>query len=171
MQEKIVDPNKKDRNSLYAISAFVFAMGMVFFLINSDKPLALMMPAVGILTIPLASLERPYAVLSPDGVSVRLFLKKETLYRWSELSQAGIQKTDAKKGGYEYEYAMILLLPNGSRRHAGGDKYFTTRNRFRMVRLPPTKDIREYVTKYYGPLDFNDFDKLNDWEKKYYNFD
>ena len=171
MEKCIIDPNRKGRMALYAVSALAFIPVMVYYLYGKNGLLGPIAFVVAFLTIPMASLDKPHVVLSPEGVVVRAVWTRKTLYPWKDLFQAGIIRSGAKRGGNEWLFPIVLLLPGAASIGTEKKNALLTPNWNRQVILPNTKEIREYVLTHYGPLDFNDIEKLNEWEKKYYHFD
>ena len=88
--------------------------------------------------------------LSEEGVRVRVLLIPR-FYSWKEISQVGILWRRRKYGFYN---DFVLLTPKGSVRKYR-DKTFVLRNAFSLIHLPDTKETRDFVVRYYGPLDFD----------------
>ena len=171
MKENIVNPNKESRCTYLGISILGCGYFLGVYIMRPDIVWALLGCVLVIVALVFSLANLPYVILSSEGVAVRFLLEKKVLYRWDELLQAGIIRTNAKRGSIEYVFPIVLLLPGGSVRNPEKDDNYLERNRFHKIVLPNKKEIREYVQTYYGPLDFNDIDKLNDWEKKAYKFD
>ena len=95
--------------------------------------------------------EHPSAELSEEGICVRILFRKR-FYRWEEIQQAGI--LSRRGNGFVYK-ELVLVPPKGSKRRYK-DKLFLLRNLFALVKLPYySEELREYVCRHYGPLDFN----------------
>ena len=88
--------------------------------------------------------------MSDEGIYIRVLLNTKFL-RWRDISQAGILWRTRKYGYYN---DFVLLKPGGSVRRYG-DKSFALRNVFRLIHLPATQEVRDFVTRHYGPLDFD----------------
>lgn len=94
--------------------------------------------------------ETAFVELSDEGIFVRVLLKKQ-FYQWSEIPQAGIAWRAGGKGDPNW---FVILLPGGSpRKHK--DITFFLRNTTKLIRLPRTSEVRQYVIAHYGPLDFD----------------
>ena len=171
MEERIIDPNRKERTVLYALSALAFVPVLIYCLSGQVDLLGVVAFFAACVTIPMASWDKPYVELLPEGVAVRAFWTKKTYYPWADIFQAGIIRSAAKKGPIEWMFPIVLLLPGASAVREKKETFFLDPNWNRRIMLPNTKEIREYVLTHYGPLNFNDIEKLNDWEKKYYHFD
>lgn len=103
----------------------------------------------------VSSWNNPRIWLGEEGVCVKFLLRKHT-FRWNQVVQAGIlyrpnlhRKSFHADGDYFY-----ILLPGGSPRRYR-DKTFPYRNIGKLVQLPNTPEIRDYVIRHYGPLDFD----------------
>lgn len=92
----------------------------------------------------------PAVTLTEKGVAFRI-LFRERFFAWSEIRQAGILW---RLGKGMYYNDLVLLLPKGSPRRYH-DYFFVLRNCFSLIHLPPQGDVRSFVEKHYGPLDFN----------------
>lgn len=171
MGHKIVDPNRDDRYSI-RIAAGLLLLGAVGLLVIDRwmLPVTVVVFLTAGLIVLMGELERPFALLSPEGVCVRILFSKKT-YQWKELLQAGVFRHQASKVRKEYLFPVILILPGGSARREGKDPFFMSRNLGHYILLPRTVQILDMVKAHYGQLDFDDVENLNSWEKKYYNFD
>lgn len=102
--------------------------------------------------------EHPSVELSEEGVCVRILFRKRT-YCWEEIQQAGI----LSRRGNGFFYKELVLVPPKCSKRRHKDKFFLLRNFFTLVKLPYySEELREYVCKHYGPLDFNLADGQNE---------
>ena len=92
----------------------------------------------------------PAVTLTENGVVFRILIR-ERFFAWNEIQQAGILW---RFGRGRYYNDFVLLMPKGKPRHYH-DHFFALRNCFSLIHLPHKKDVRSFVVKYYGPLDFN----------------
>ena len=164
MEEMIHDPNRKDRREFYAGGLFICALAVI--LLVMDPTLAAVAVAAvfgGLLIIFTGIIGRPYVMLDRNGMTFRLLFRMR-FCAWAQVRQAGIRDTRAKKAAAEYRFPLVILLP-------GETSDPLVRDLFQTVLLPNRKEVREFVTAHYGPLDFNETDGLNDWEKRYLGFD
>lgn len=88
--------------------------------------------------------------LTEEGVYVRHFVRKR-FYAWKDIKQAGILWRNTSKGSY---LQLILVKPGGSLRKEG-DEMFLWRNAFRLIHIPYSEPLLQYVISCYGPLDFD----------------
>lgn len=95
----------------------------------------------------------PVCLLDEKGVYVRFFFKTRFVL-WSDMKQAGILRTFMR---YGYVKDPVLLLPEGSPGRYK-DKNFALRNFRKLIHLPASEEVQEFVVKHYGPLDFNLWD-------------
>lgn len=101
-----------------------------------------------LMTIALHSMSA--VTLSEDGVLIRrLFVPR--FWSWDQISQAGILWGRKRYGRYN----DFVLLPHTGSPRRYRDKTFVLRNQFRLIHLPATADVRDYVVRHYGPLDFD----------------
>lgn len=164
MEKVIHDPNRSDRWGYLLVGLFVCGLAAV---VRISGPVylavALLAAFAGLLMIGIGLLSRPYVVLASNGITRRVFFRKK-FYRWDELEQVGIRNTKATRVPVEYLFPIVLVLPSKRKNPLMGDL-------FHSLVVPNRKEIREFVIACYGTLDFNDIDKLNDWERRYYQFD
>ena len=93
----------------------------------------------------------PRVDLSEEGIRVRVLLYSRS-YTWKEIRQAGI----LYRRGRNCCYNQLVLLPPGGSPRRYKDKLFVFRNYFSLIKLPSyTEEIRSYVCRHYGPLDFD----------------
>lgn len=92
----------------------------------------------------------PVVALDETGVKERILFKAHT-YQWDEIKQAGILWRLGKGTFYNQ---IVLLKPGGSRRRYK-DKTFVPRNDGYLIQIPYSELARNYIVKYYGPLDFD----------------
>ena len=92
----------------------------------------------------------PVLTLEETGVYVRFFFKTRFI-PWGDIRQAGILRTFMR---YGYVKDPVLLLPEGSPRRYR-DKTFALRNFGKLIHLPDSDEIRVFVVRHYGPLDFD----------------
>lgn len=52
-------------------------------------------------------------------------------------------------------YNELVLLKSGGSPRKYRDRFFVLRNCFRLIHLGDSPALREYVIRYYGPLDFD----------------
>ena len=93
----------------------------------------------------------PKVDLSEEGIRVRVLLFSRS-YTWKEIRQVGI----LYRRGRNCWYNQLVLLPPGGSPRKYKDKLFVLRNYFTLIKLPfYTEEIRAYICRYYGPLDFD----------------
>lgn len=167
----IVDPNRKERIGAPWVAVIFCIVGVAGALFDrSYLPVSVTIIIAGILCSILIMEYWPYTVLTPEGIQVR-FLFRRKFYRWEEIPQVGISRSTAKSASAEYTYPVVVVCPNGYPRRLGTDQFFMDRNIFRAVTLPNRPEIRSFIREHYGPFDFDDTQKLNDWQKRCYGFD
>lgn len=88
--------------------------------------------------------------LTDEGVHIRTLIKKR-FWSWSSIVQAGVLWRRRKYGYYN----DFVLLPQGGSLRKYKDKTFVLRNNFKLIHLPDTEQVRAFVRKHYGPLDFD----------------
>ncbi len=88
--------------------------------------------------------------LDEQGVWVREVFGKR-LYPWSSIQQAGILYIRRQ---YLFYNQPVLLKPGGSPRKYK-DKTFRWRNIGKLIPLPYSQEVKQYIISHYGPLDFN----------------
>ena len=98
----------------------------------------------------LALSTMPDILLSADGVRVRV-LFFEHFHPWDTIKQAGILYRMGR--GMRYNQ-IVLLKANGSPRQYQ-DKTFLLRNIGKKIPIPYSEDAKNYIIRYYGPLDFD----------------
>ena len=157
--DRIVDPNRPERVAAPWIIPIFCGIGIVMaLLVEGYFPVSAVIILISPVISALIAANRPYAVLTPEGVAVR-FVFRERFYAWSEIPQTGIWRGTAAKAGAEYKYPVIILLPGGSARKGEWDPLFVDRNLFRAVILPNRQEIRDHIRRYYGCFDFDDTGK------------
>ena len=93
----------------------------------------------------------PRVELSEEGICVRVLLLSRS-YTWKEIRQVGI----LYRRGRNCWYNQLVLLPPGGSIRKYKDKLFVLRNYFTLIKLPfYTEEIRAYVCRHYGSLDFD----------------
>ena len=92
----------------------------------------------------------PVLTMEERGIHIRFFFKTRFI-PWGDIRQAGILRTFMRHG---YVKDPVLLLPEGSPR-GYRDKTFALRNFGKLIHLPASDEIREFVIRHYGPLDFD----------------
>lgn len=98
--------------------------------------------------------EYPCAEMTEEGICIRI-LFRDRFYRWDEIQQAGVLCRKGRNCNYNQ---LVLVPPKGSKRKYR-DRWFLLRNSFTLVKLPLySEEVREYVCRHYGPLDFNQSD-------------
>ena len=96
----------------------------------------------------------PRIWLGEEGICVKFLFRKHT-FHWEQMVQAGIlYRPSLRRGFGEGPNYFYILLPGGSPRRYR-DWTFPYRNIGKKVRLPNTPEIRDYVIRHYGPLDFD----------------
>ena len=79
------------------------------------------------------------------------------------MTRVGIRNTKASKVPVEYLFPVVIVLP-------GPFKQPLLQDLFQSLLIPSLPEIRKFITVHYGPLNFDDTDGLNSWEKQYYGF-
>lgn len=159
------NPNKSNRYCAFGVAVFGAAVSLIFL---SDLPLCLGIILVMICVTVLGGVYWPFVAMDREGITVKFLLRKKR-YRWADFVQVGIYNNKMYRVTEEYRFALVLLCPKGSKRRAGKDRHFIDRNWFRVVVLPNRTEIRNFIIKCYGSLDFDDTQDLNGWEKQYYH--
>ena len=158
-KNRIVDPNRAERVAARWIIPIFCGIGVAMaLLVDGYFPVSAVIILISPVISALITANRPYAVLTPEGVAVR-FVFRERIYAWSEIPQTGIWRGTAAKAGVEYKYPLIILLPGGSTRKGDWDPLVVDRNLFRVVILPNREEIRDHIRCYYGSFDFDDTGK------------
>lgn len=166
MEQTIVDPNRSDRWSYFGMGGFVCALALVMPFTNPTFPwVALAALFGGLLIISIGVFSRPYVVLERDGVTYRRLFRKK-FFRWNEVAQVGIRNTGATKVPVEYLFPIVIVFPGSKRWY----RYRFVRDLFYSALIPSRPEIRKFIAVHYGPLDFDDTNSLNGWEKQYYGF-
>ena len=164
INEKIVDPNRSNRRVTYVLGLLVLLPGILFLLRGEAwKMLVLILTSLMITWV--GSVSYPYAVLSEEGIAVRFFLW-ERFFSWDQILQTGRYRTEYRKQPHPLYFSLVLVLPQGSPKKPGRDKFFLRRNYCKAVSLPNDRKIRLFLEKYYGPLSFDDYQNLSDWERR-----
>lgn len=100
-----------------------------------------------------AMLYFPWITLTEDTIGVMVLFKSRQ-YPWKSVCQIGILRL--RREWQEYP-DFVILLPGGSpRKH--NDRTFKIRNFGKLIHIPNTPAIRQYIVAHYGPLDFNLWD-------------
>lgn len=76
------------------------------------------------------------------------------MFQWNQVVQVEILYRPWLYRRGDDENYFDILLPGGSPRRYR-DKTFPYRNIGKLVQLPNTPEIRDYVIRHYGPLDFD----------------
>ena len=96
----------------------------------------------------------PHLRLSADGIAAKTFFRTHR-YTWEQFIQAGVLSiVVGKENSGCYVNHLVLLKADGSKRKAH-DTWFPIRNLGRLVYLPDTAEVHQWVKRYYGSLDFN----------------
>ena len=173
LPDRIIDPNRDVRRIITGVCVVVISLGFAFlvsFPLDIAKLIYLILLFVsGIGCILLCRLCYPYTVLSHEGVTTR-FLFKEKLYCWDEIIQVGRYWGD-RRSPASMRFQLVLVFTNGSPKQPGRDKRFFDRNLMKAVSLPNQREIRLFIEENYGPLNYDDYDCVNSWEKKAYKLD
>ena len=163
MEQTINDPNRSDRWSYFGMGGFICTLSLVLPFTNPALPgVGFAALFGGLFIISIGVFSRPYVVLDRSGITYRLLFRKK-FCRWAEVAQAGIRNTKATKVPVEYLFPIVIMLP-------GPFKHPLLRDLFQSLLIPNRPEIRQFVTVHYGPLDFDDTNTLNNWEKRYYHF-
>ena len=163
MKQAITDPNRSDRWAYFAVGGFIGALSLILPFTNPALPVVGLAALLGGLFIAgIGVLTRPYVVLDQKGITYRLPFRKN-FCRWDEVAQVGIRNTKATKVPVEYLFPIVIVLP-------GLFKHVWLRDLFRTLLVPNRPEIQKYIGAYYGSLDFDDTDSLNNWQKQYYGF-
>lgn len=93
----------------------------------------------------------PVVTLSPDGVCVRVLFRKR-FYPWDTIKQTGVLYLMGK--GFWYN-AIVLLKPNGVPLEHKDVTLFLLKNIRHRIHIPYSEGAKDYITHYYGPLDFD----------------
>ena len=159
MEQTVKDPNGSDRRGCIGVGLAVLGMAVILLIADSALFLTAMVAIFGgLLIIGMGLLGRPYVVLDRNGLTCRrLFRKKH--FRWDEVAKAGIRKAKAYKVPVEYLFPVVIMLPGKP-----GRKLLCS------VVVPNRPEIRKLIAENRGPLDFDDTNNLNEWEKRYYGF-
>ena len=88
--------------------------------------------------------------LTPEGVYVRGMFRKR-FYPWSSIRQAGVLWCQGR--GIQYNEIVLLKSSGSPRRYR--DRWFLLRNPFKVIHIPCKEEIKQYIIKHYGPLDFD----------------
>ena len=156
LPSKIINPWKKDRRIFGTMGAVLAAYGVVMGIRMGSWLAIVGMPLFGLLFVAVFGMEYPYAVLEEAGVTYR-FLFRTGFLPWKDFLQAGICLFENKKAGGVVikSYKLGLLLPGGTPKRPG--LRFPQRvNRLKVVYLPDTPQIRDFVIAHYGLLDFDE---------------
>lgn len=92
----------------------------------------------------------PKVVLTDEGIYVYA-LRKNKIWRWNQIIQAGI----LWRLGRGLWYNDLVLLRDGGSPRGYKDKAFLVRNAGKTIHLAATEEVRSYVIQHYGPLDFD----------------
>ena len=113
--------------------------------INSIAEIPFLLLAQALWTIPLAITLylSPKILVSDNGVSVQRFFAKKH-YRWDEFTNAGVLYSFRRNGWIN---DLVLILPGSVCCRLG-----------KRIHLNPSKEIKEFIVKTYGPLDFDHTD-------------
>ena len=168
MEHRVVNPNESHRRGVRQVGVFMCCLIGFMIVVDPD-----MWPVVIVAVFSTATLLihllfiRPFVVLDQSGVAVRYFFRQQH-YSWDAVERVGIAKLDAKKDPSEYLFPILIILPVEAKQLP---TILWRQKWARTVQLPNRPEIKDIISSCYGPLDFNDTDKLNDWQKKYYKFD
>ena len=156
MDSEIVNPWKEDRTVLNVLGIYIGILGVAMGVYYRAWLPVIVLPLVGISLVTMISMDQPHVVLNDAGVAVR-FVVIRRFFTWAELQQAGICLFEIKKacGIVHKVYKMGLLLPNGVPKRPG-QRISYHKNMGRIVYLPDTQQIRDFVIAYYGLLDFDE---------------
>jgi hypothetical protein len=148
------------------IAGCIALLGNVFVFLDRQLLAVTVAAWVASLFLCLAGyLSCPFVEMTAQGVTVAHSPFRKRHFPWNALIQVGVIHEERHR---RYPFPVVLILPGGSERRKGKDWFFLERNTLHCVTLPRTEEILEFVKTHYGPLDFDDFAGLNDWEKKYY---
>lgn len=155
-KERIIHPWKKDRMVIAVLAIYMSLLGLALGIYAGAWLPVVVMPLLGLSFMAVFGLEFPDAVLSDAGVSYRFLFRRHFL-PWQEFIQAGICLFENKKAGgiVLKSYKLALLLPGGTRKWPGM-RFPQRANRRKVVYLPDTPEIRDFVIAHYGLLDFDE---------------
>ena len=166
MEQVIQDPNRSDRWSYIGVGVFLCGLSLILSFTNPGFPtVSIVAVPGGLLTICLGLLSRPYVVMDGRGVTHR-FLFRKAFHSWDEILQVGIRNTKATKVPFEYLFPVVIVFPVKQK----WQNCRLIQDIFYSVLMPNRPEIRKFIAAYYGALDFDDTDSLNDWQKRVYGF-
>lgn len=153
---EIINPWKKERKFFGAMGAILAAYGVVMGVRMDSWVTIIGMPLFGLIFVAVFGVEYPYAVLCEAGVTYR-FVFRPSFLPWKELIQVGICLFENKKAGGVVlkSYKLGLLLPSGVPKMPG-QRISYYKNWGRIIYLPDTPEIRDYIIAHYGLLDFDE---------------
>ena len=125
---------------------------LVALIVKFFTPVLLVLAAQAVWTLLLYPGLREYSriVLLEEGVQARVLFRKK-IYAWKDIIQAGIVWRLGRSGYYN---DFVLVKQGGSRRRYK-DKTFLMRNSGKLIHINTSKDVRDFVIRHYGPLDFD----------------
>ena len=153
---EMINPWKKERRIFGALGVALAAYGVVMGVRMGSWVTIMGMILFGLIFVAVFGVEYPYAALNEAGVAYRFVFQRRFL-PWQEFIQAGICLFENKKAGGVVikSYKLGLLLPSGTPKRPG--LRFPQRvNRMKVVYLPDTPEIRDFVIAHYGLLDFDE---------------
>lgn len=153
---EIVNPWIKDRRVFGVLGVFVGVCGAIVGLVTGDWLAAAFTILIALVFVAGFSPDCPYVSMSEAGVTYRFLLRRRFLL-WKEIRQAGICLFETKKPGgiVHNSYKLGLLLPNGFPKEPG-QRISYYKNMGRIIYLPDTREIRDYIIAHYGLLDFDE---------------
>ena len=95
----------------------------------------------------------PWVRFTKEKIQVQVLCKTRE-YFWKDLKQIGV--LDLRRNGRNYP-DLVILLPGGIPRKSY-DMFFSIKNIGRLIHIPNTPAVRDYISEFYGPLDFDAFD-------------
>ena len=163
MEQIIKDPNRSDRWGYVIVGVVICALAITLTLLDTAMlPVTCIAVVTSLMVSGMGMLGRPYVVLDRKGVTYRLLFRKK-FFQWDEVVQVGIRNTKSTRVPVEYLFPFVIVLP-------GPFRYSLLRDLFQSLLVPNRPEIRKFVAENYGPLDFDDTNGLNNWEKQYYGF-
>ena len=144
----------RKRNRFYRLWILIMWLLPLPFLIRIVIETGLFVPLFVqvIWTVPIYILLSFYkkVILTEQGI-YSYTLVKGKCYPWDKIIQAGVLWRIEKTSRYN----EFVLLKQGGHPRKHRDDLFLPRNVGRVIRMDDTPEIRSYVRKYYGLLDFD----------------
>ena len=122
----------------------------IHFAIESGVPVPLMIPIV--LSVPMwifLSFHKKVLLTEKGIYAYTLF--RGRIYPWNQIIQAGV----LWRVGRTERFNEIVLLKQGGSPRKFRDDLFLLRNLRKAIRMDDNPEVRGYINRYYGPLDFD----------------